>query len=249
MIRRCRSSSLTRLSAVMLGVFWLSGCTTTALEQPTHTADLDQALKLNVTMGIEYMEQGNLRRAQDKLDRALEIAPDDPDALQAQALLYQRQGETAHADRFFQRALAEDPGFTRARNNYAAFLFAQDRIEASCQQLERASQDLKYDNRAQLYTNLGICQRELGDLQAARTSLERAQAIDPRNARTYLTLAQINHAQGNDERAWEQLQTFIRLAGMNPEGLRLAQRIASARGDAVTAAFYTRQLDEYEGAP
>ncbi|SFH29732.1 type IV pilus biogenesis/stability protein PilW [Modicisalibacter xianhensis] len=249
MIRRCRSSSLTRLCAVTLGVLWLSGCTTTTLEQPTRTADLDQALKLNVTMGIEYMEQGNLRRAQDKLDRALEIAPDDPGALQAQALLYQRQGETTHADRFFQRALAEAPDFTRARNNYAAFLFAQGRIEASCEQLERATQDLKYDNRAQLYTNLGICQRELGDLQAARASLERAQAIDPRNARTYLTLAQINHAQGNDERAWEQLQTFIRLAGMNPEGLRLAQRIASARGDAVTAAFYSRQLDEYEGAP
>ena len=249
MVPRRRSSSLIRLCAATLGALWLSGCTTTTLDQPTNTANLERALELNVTMGVEYMEQGNLRRAQDKLDRALEIDADDPEALQAQALLYQRQGEAEHADRFFQRALAEAPGFTRARNNYAAFLFAQGRIEASCQQLERAAQDLKYDNRAQLYTNLGICQRELGNLQAARASLERAQAIDPRNARTYLTLAQINQAQGNDERAWEQLQTFIRLAGMSLEGLRLAQQIASARGDAATAAFYSRQLDEYEGAP
>lgn len=249
MNRRRRSSLLIRLCAVTVGTLWLSGCVTTPMDQSAVTKDLDRALQLNVAMGIEYMEQGHLRRAQSKLDRALEIDAKAPEALQAQALLYQRQGESALADRFFIRALEEAPRFTRARNNYAAFLFDQGRTEDACNQLEQATRDLKYDNRAQLFTNLGICQRELGNLDAARHSLERAQAIDPRNARSYLTLAQINHTQGNDERAWEQLQTFIRLAGLSPESLRLAHQVASARGDTVSAAFYSRQLDEYDGAP
>lgn len=249
MIRRRRSPSLPRLCAVLLGTLWLAGCATATREGPIEPANLERALELNVAMGLEYMEQGNLPRAQSKLDRALEIAPDDPDALQAQALLYQRQGEDALADRFFTRALAIEPGFTRARNNYAAFLYARGRTEAACRQLEHATQNLDYDNRAQLFTNLGLCQRELGDIQAARESLKRAQAIDPRHARSYLALAQIDHAQGNDERAWAQLQSFIRLAGTTPESLRLAERIASARGDTASAAFYSRQLDGSADAP
>lgn len=247
MIRRCLRF-LPQLCAILLGVLWLSGCAT-ATRDGQVPPNFDQALKLNIAMGIEYMEQGNLSRAQTKIDRALQIDPQAPSALQAQALLYQRQGENVLAERFFERALAVDSDFTRARNNYAAFLYAQGRIEASCAQLERATQDLKYDNRAQLFANLGLCQQKLGNLEAARASLARAQAIDPRNARSYLELARVHHAQGNDDRAWEQLESYMRLAGTTPESLRLAQQIARARGDEAAAAFYSRQRDASQDVP
>nr|WP_298377631.1 type IV pilus biogenesis/stability protein PilW [uncultured Halomonas sp.] len=235
---------LGRPCAVLFALIWLSGCAVETGPGLNNAAtDAKQALELNTTMAVEYMEQGNLPRAQAKLDRALEIDSDSPRALQVQAMLYQRQGESAMADRFFRRALAIEPGFTQGRNNYAAFLYSQGRIEESCSQLERASQDIKYTNRAQLLTNLGLCQWELGDATASRTSLTRAQAVDPRSARSYLVLARIDHAQGNDQRAWEQLQSFIRLAGTTPESLKLAQQLAIARGDSASAAFYSRQLD------
>lgn len=248
MIRRRRLPLLPQLCAILLGVLWLSGCAT-ATREGQAPPDFAQAVQLNVAMGIEYMEQGNLSRAQTKIDRALDIAPQDPSALQAQALLYQRQGESDLARRFFEQALAAAPDFTRARNNYAAFLYAEGHIEASCAQLERATQDLKYDNRAQLYTNLGLCQRELGNIEAARDSLVRAQAIDPRNARSYLTLAQIHHAQGNDAAAWDQLQAFIRLAGITPASRQLAQQIAQARGGTPSAALDARQREASQVAP
>ncbi|MGC3873777.1 type IV pilus biogenesis/stability protein PilW [Halomonas sp. GXIMD04776] len=229
---------------VLLVVALLSGCAIDAGSGSNSAEkDIDQALKLNITMAIEYMEQGNLPRAQTKLDRALEINPDAPKALQVQALLYQRQGESAMADRFFRQALAMDPTFTQGRNNYAAFLYSQGRVEESCDQLERASQDVKYNNRAQLLTNLGLCQWELGAIPAARASLTRAQTIDPRSPRSYLVMARIDHAQGNYSQAWEQLQSYIRLAGATSESLQLAEQLAQARGDNDSAAFYSRQLD------
>ncbi|WP_227367758.1 type IV pilus biogenesis/stability protein PilW [Halomonas sp. M20] len=238
------SPMLVRLCAVLLAITGLSGCAVETGPGLNNAATDDkQALELNTTMAIEYMEQGNLPRAQAKLDRALEIDPDSPRALQVQALLYQRQGENAMADRFFRRALAIESGFTQGRNNYAAFLYSQGRIEESCTQLERAAQDIKYTNRAQLLTNLGLCQWELGDAAAARSSLKRAQAVNPRSARSYLVLARIDHAQGNDRRAWEQLQSFIRLAGTTPESLKLAEQLARVRGESASAAFYSRQLD------
>lgn len=249
MIRQRRSSPPLLRCAAILVALWLSGCVSTTLEGPATTTNPEQTVALNVRMGIEYMQQGNLARAHDKLDKALAIDPGNPDALQTRALLYQLQGEDELANTLFERALSAAPDFTRARNNYAAFLYSQGRIAEACEQLEQASRNIDYDDRAQLFTNLGLCQRELGNLEAARASLQRAQDINPRSARSYYTLAGINYAQGDNERAWEQLQSYIRLAGSNPASLRLAEKIATARSDAASAAFYSRQLDGSKGAP
>lgn len=229
----------------LLSAVGLSGCASQA-SGPESGADAADAY---TQLGTAYLERDNLPRAISALDRALEIDPDDAEALQAMAMVYQRQEEDKLADAYFQRALRVDSGFTRARNNYAAFLFDQGRTADACHQLERATGDTQYRNRAQLFANLGQCQRELGDMDAARRSLERAQAIDARSPRSYFTLAEIEYSQGNYSRAWDQLQSFIRLAGITPESQRLASAIAAARGDDDTAAFFSKQLGSSRGAP
>lgn len=249
MIRQRCSSPLLFMCAAMLGALWLSGCVSTTLEGPATTTDPERTVALNVRMGTAYMEQGDLIRAHDKLDKALAIDPDNPDALQTRALVYQLQGEDELTNTLFKRALSAAPHFTRARNNYAAFLYSQGRTAEACDQLEQASRNIDYDDRARLFTNLGLCQRELGNLEAARKNLQRAQDINPRSARSYYTLAEINYAQGANERAWEQLQSYIRLSGSNPASLRLAEKIATVRSDTASAAFYSRQLDGSQGAP
>ncbi|MDI5984733.1 type IV pilus biogenesis/stability protein PilW [Halomonas sp. M4R5S39] len=246
---RCpRSPGLTQAPAVavLLGTLWLAGCASQA--GPLNGSE-ESPVDAYTQLGIAYLERGNLQRAMSSLDRALQRAPDDAEALQAMAMVYQRQGESELADETFRRALDADTGFTRARNNYAAFLYDRGRIREACDQLEQATQDTQYANRAQLFANLGQCQQELGDLDAARTSLTRAQAIDPRSARSYFTLAELEHAQGNHARARNQLEGFMRLAGTSPAALLLARDIARAEGDQAAAAFYTEQLDAVNGAP
>lgn len=246
---RCpRSPGLTQAPAVavLLGALWLAGCATQA--GPFNGGE-ESPGDAYTQLGIAYLERGNLQRAMSSLDRALQLAPDDAEALQAMAMVYQRQGESELADETFRRALDADAGFTRARNNYAAFLYDRGRIREACDQLEQATRDTQYANRAQLFANLGQCQRELGDLDAARASLTRAQAIDPRSARSYFTLAELEHAQGNHARARNQLEVFMRLAGTSPAALLLARDIARAEGDQAAAAFYTEQLDAANGTP
>ncbi|MGE4533762.1 type IV pilus biogenesis/stability protein PilW [Halomonas sp.] len=229
----------------LFGSLWLAGCAT----QPQGIAGGDTEASpadAYTQLGVAYLERDNLRRAMGALDRALEIAPDDPEALQAMAMVYQRQGEGQLADETFRRALAASPDFTRGRNNYAAFLYDQGRVREACEQLERASTDAQYPNRAQLFANLGQCRLELGEVGAARASLQRAQEIDPRTPRSYFTLAELEYAAGNLPRARTQIEAFMRLAGPRPEALRLASDIARGQGDRATAAFYTQQL---EGRP
>ncbi|MCH4565074.1 MULTISPECIES: type IV pilus biogenesis/stability protein PilW [Halomonas] len=246
---RCpRTPGLTQAPAVavLLGALWLAGC---ASQVGPFNGNEDNPGDAYTRLGIAYLERGNLQRAMSSLDRALQMAPGDAEALQAMAMVYQRQGEDELADETFRRALDADSDFTRVRNNYAAFLYDRGRIREACDQLELASRDSQYANRAQLFANLGQCQRELGDLDAARASLARAQAIDPRSARSYFTLAELEHAQGNHARARNQLEGFMRLAGASPGALRLARDIARAEGDRAAAAFYTEQLDAADDAP
>lgn len=86
----------------------------------------------------------------------------------------------------------------------------------------------------------------MGDTAAARTSLERAQSIDPRHPRSYFTLAELELASGNLERAQRQLEGFMRLAGSTPAAQALARDLADAGGAPGTA---LRTQDSPSGAP
>ncbi|SFT80409.1 type IV pilus biogenesis/stability protein PilW [Halomonas saccharevitans] len=231
---------------MLLGTLWLSGCAT---QTNLSADDGGDAAEAYTRLGVAYLERDNLPRAMNALDRALQNDPDDAEALQAMAMVHQRQGEDALADETFRRALEADPTLTRTRNNYAAFLYDRGHVAKACEQLERASEDTQYANRGQLFANLGQCHLEMGDVTAARRSLARAQAIDPRGARSYLLLAELEADAGNLERAERQLERYMRLAGPRVEALRLARDVARRRGDAATADFYADQLEGTRAGP
>lgn len=230
MTRRPTGSRQFSVTVVLASVLWLTGCATRPGAMPPE-AETGDPVAAYTRLGTAYLERNNLPRALSALDRALEIDPDAPAALQAMAIVYQRQGEDALADETFRRALDAAPDLTRARNNYAAFLYDQGRIREACHQLEQAAADTQYANRAQLFTNLGQCQRRLGNVEAARESLRRAQSIDPRRADSYLRLAQLEVEQGRYAQAEQQLESYLRLAGPTPAARQLSADLADARGE------------------
>lgn len=227
------------LLTVLIGSLWLAGCASSNTASPqANPAAADAYTQL----GVAYLERDNLPRALNALDRALDIVPRHAEALQALALVYQRQGENALANNYFQQAVDAEPDFTRARNNYAAFLYGQGQFDLACEQLETASHDAQYASRSQLFTNLGQCYVALEEFDDARARLQRAQSIDPRNARGYLMLAELEYSQGNYAQAWAPLQSYLQLAEPDQAALEMAVDIAHARGDHSVAADFQRQL-------
>jgi len=231
------------LITMLLIMLWLSGCASntglTSQQQP-------EAANANTRLGVAYLERNNLPRALNALTRALEIAPGHVEALQALALVYQQQGEMALANTYFKKALQEAPDFTQARNNYAAFLFAQGDYTRACDQLETASEDAQYPRRSQLFSNLGQCYIAQNNIDQARTALQRAQQIDPRYAQSYYLLAKLEFSQGNLSQAWQPLQTYLQLATPNQEALEMAVDMANSRGETAMAADYQRQLSRFD---
>ncbi|WP_456269453.1 type IV pilus biogenesis/stability protein PilW [Kushneria sp. AK178] len=219
---RCTFRTLLTMAALLLATTTLSGCASDGSSVSSSTEPPNSAY---TQLGMAYLQRDDLERAQQAFERAIDIAPNDPDALQGLALVYQRQGEIASADRYFQRALSTRSSFTRARNNYAAFLFGQDRIAEACEQLEQATSDLRYERRARLFTNLGQCRQRQSAYDDAVRAYQRALQLDDHLPRAWLGLAETQHQLDQQEAARASLAHYIELVGQDNESLRLSRRL------------------------
>ena len=103
----------------------LAGCVTTNETVFTNKEAPDVALKRRVELARAYIGQGNWENAKRNLKLAAEIDPNNAEVYEAFALVYQSTGEFEAAEANFLKALALDKSLSRARNNFAAFLFGQ----------------------------------------------------------------------------------------------------------------------------
>ena len=91
----------------------LGGCSSGI---PQKTSRAHDAANYNVQLGVAYMNQGDLARAKEKLDRALSQDADNADVHSARAMLFERMGDSSHADAEFrsaQRLAPHDPKVDR----------------------------------------------------------------------------------------------------------------------------------------
>lgn len=180
-------------------LFWLaamlnlSACVT--VESPNSLArnrDPDKAVDTYVKLGIRYLQQRNMDDASRTLNRAYEIKPEDPSVNNALALFYTVENEPEQVIKHYEAALEEDPGFSTARNNYAAFLYEQQQYQKAIEQLEVAVKDYSYTRRYQSYENMGMCYLQLGDPQSAEKAFKRALQLNPRMPKSLVEMADIS---------------------------------------------------------
>ena len=108
------------------GLLLLAGC---AGSHSTHAVNQRDAAAYNVQLGIDYMNQGDLARAKDKLDRALKENSDSADVHSARAQLFERMGDIKQADEEYRTALRIAPSDPRMENNYAVYLCQNGRTD------------------------------------------------------------------------------------------------------------------------
>lgn len=225
--------------ALMLAVslFLASGCVTTTDSRFQRVADREQAVEDYVRLATAYIGQGNTDRARVHLDRAKELAPESPAVLSTMGLLYQADSEDELAERSFKAAIANKPGYTRARVYYGAFLFGKNRFEEARDQFAAASRDTEYSDRASVFFNLGRCEERLENHEAAVTAYRRSVELSRGDARSLLALSRNLVATGDYESAE---YYYGRLTGLmqrntnlrhSPESLITGIRIARHVGD------------------
>ncbi|MBV8909632.1 MAG: hypothetical protein JOZ89_02615, partial [Gammaproteobacteria bacterium] len=134
----------------------VGGCSSAGTQKANRTRD---AANYNVQLGIAYMNQGDLARAKDKLDRALSQDADSADVHGARAMLFERMGDNAHADAEFRSAQRLAPHDPKVINNYAVYLCQSGRNEEGVKRFLEVANNALYPTPEAAYTNAGVCLR------------------------------------------------------------------------------------------
>lgn len=174
----------------------LSGCVAETSGGFGGEQSREQALADYLQLASAYLGNGDLRNARRHLDNAERLNPNSSEAAAIWGLLYSREGETRLAEEQFRRALRLDSQNSQARNNYAAFLFAEARYQEAYEQLQEVVRDTTYPQRPQAFENLGVAALRLERVGEAEAAFQRALELDPTSWRASLELTGINLDQG-----------------------------------------------------
>jgi type IV pilus assembly protein PilF len=217
----------TRAPLLLLLLAALPACVTTEESVFTNEAAPNKALLTRVELARRYIGEQNWEDAKRNLKIANNINPDSPEVHEAFALVYQSTGEDELAEISFKRAIALRPNFSRARNNYAAFLYSDGRFKDAEEQLEVVITDVLYESRPQAFINLGLCRVQLGDLAGAKIALVRALTMDRNNLLAILEMANVEYGLHNWYEAERYLIAFHSLTKrQSPRVLWLGIRVA-----------------------
>lgn len=197
--------------ALLLVLSIFAGCVTTNETVFTNQESPELALKKRVELARAYIGQGNWENAKRNLKLAADIDPKNAEVYEAFALVYQSTGELDAAEENFRKSLSLNGSLSRARNNYAAFLFAQGRFAEAEKELEIVVRDTLYSGRPQAFTNLGLCRVRLQKSDAAIEALERALTMEQRNPLALFTLAELYYERQSFAKAQQFYQAYRRV--------------------------------------
>ncbi len=232
-----------RWSAVLLVSLGLGACVTTTQSVFTEKADPKEALELRVELARKYIGEGDWENAKRNLKTAYDMDPDNPEVHEAFALVYQSTGETEMAEQSYKTAIRLDRNFSRARNNYAAFLYSQQRYKEAEEQLEYVVKDTLYQGRPQAFVNLGLCREQLKDSPGAEQAFQRALTMDRANNIALLEMAQLRFDGGDYDSATRYYGTYRTVVRQqSARGLWLGIRLARYNQDADAEASYALAL-------
>ena len=229
--------------ALLAALTVLAGCITTTEGGFTEEASPEKALNQRVELARQYIGEGNWEAAKRNLKLAYEIDPNNAHVYEAFALVYQSTGEYELAEENFKEALKIDPKFPRARNNYAAFLFSQQRYKEAAQQLEIVVKDSLYSGRPLAFVNLGLCREQLFDPDGAEEAFVRALAMDRTNSIALLEMAQLRFDAGdylNSRKYYANYRAVVRK--QSARGLWLGIRLARESGNLNDESSYALAL-------
>lgn len=216
-----------RILAALATLMLLSACVTTTDSVFTDKADPQKALERRVELARQYIGEGDWDNAKRNLKLAYEMEPNNAEVHEAFALVYQSTGEFELAEQSYKTAIKLDKQFSRARNNYATFLYSQQRYEEAAEQLEYVVQDSLYKARPRAFVNLGLCRIQLYDNQGAEEAFRRALTMDRTNSIALLEIAQLRFDAGDFKSAQSYYNTYRTVVRQqSARGLWLGIRLA-----------------------
>ena len=231
---------LTQVMHGLLLVSLVSACATEVQRQ--QQAREHKAAKINVRLGIEYLNRGDLELANMKLERALRQDPELAEAHWSYALLQRRLGKSKLADQHFREALSLDPQDSRAHNNYAVFLCEQGRFEEAQEQFMKAAGNPLYPEPESAYTRAGKCVLRIPDTKSAETYFRKALRLNPKYRSALFQMSKLMFKAGHYLKARGYVQRLEQVSQHTAESLWISYQTERRLGDLGKANVYARRM-------
>ncbi len=229
---------------LMAAVLALAGCVTTDTGQPRSEGSPEEAARINYELGAEYIRQGNLELARERLERAVSQDPDLAVARSTLALVYDRQGDIELADDQYRRAVRLAPNDASVQNTYAVFLCKRQRYDEAMDYFARAASNSRYGTPEAALTNAGVCLLQKPDYVQAEQFFRRALQRNPAHSEALLQMAALSVDRGNFLRARAFVQRYLAQHPASPEILWVGVQAERALGDGEAAARHAAVLKE-----
>jgi type IV pilus assembly protein PilF len=219
----------------------VTACITTTTGDMRSPASKEDAARLNMDLGISYLRKGDLEDAAVKLEKSIDVQPDNATAHRVLGMTYERMGDDPGAEKQYRIAAKQAPDDPDALNQLAIFLCAHDDAKEALKLFDRAVKVPRYQNRAMLYTNAGTCAKGL-DLALAETYLRSALTMSPDYAEALLQMGDVAYLRENYLQARAFIERYEVDAPVNADILWLAYRVEMAMHDQAAANQMAKRL-------
>lgn len=198
--------------------------------------------RIHTELATHYFLRGQYAVALEGVDAALKADADYAPAYNVLGLVYAELREDAKAEASFKRAIALQPNYSEAHNNYGWFLCQRGRYDASLAQFELALANPLYASPESALTNAGLCSLQKGDHKAAEDYLQRALRRLPNQPQALVALADLHARDGRLLSARNLLKQAAAITQLDARGLWLGVRVERMLGDRASEASYASQL-------
>lgn len=231
-----------RIAVGVLFVCALFGACVPQAERRDEAAKRQKLIAVHTELGATYLARNQLEVAQQELDRALQIGPDDSQANHIMGLLQLRLKNDKKAEKYLKRAVEENPDNSDAHNSYGVFLCERGRLDEADREFQVALKNPLYREPQQANVNAGLCRIKASDWVGANHYFRAALKINPRLPSALVNMARVSLEMGDPLSARGFIQRFFAAAGDTPESLLLAYRIERVLGAKDAQATYAVRL-------
>jgi len=232
-------------TALAAAMAMLGGCETTSTtpQFQNDKVSMKEASDDNVKMAYVYLNQGDRSAAMQKVQKAIQLDSDNPDAYTAEGAIYDAIGDLDQAGDAYRKALRKAPDDPGVENNYAVFLCKHGNAKESETYFVKAAMNPLYPTPEQAYTNAGVCATQIPDVGLAEQYFRKALEVNPASQQSLFELAQISY----NQRKYLQARAFLErydAAGLppRPEVLYLGMLTEQAMHDNQGATDYAKKL-------
>jgi type IV pilus assembly protein PilF len=216
------------------------------VEQPkmvaTEKTDPVAAAKTNLGLAKGYYEQGQLKLALEKAEKAVKLDPKQSEGFSMLALIHEKVGQTQESEQAHKRAIALAPKDGSMNNNYGAFLCRQGRYEEADARFVAALADPFYETPEAALSNRGSCALSAGKMDVAEQALRESLRRRPEQPQAMMQLARILFQKGDYLRARAFVQRYEASSKASADTLELGMQIEQKLGNEDAVAEYRKRI-------